>query len=101
MNLKTGNNKCTTILLIRSPDNYRGKSPDQLLGNKTADPNGPAVLALLLSIFYYHPLPGASGILEAAALSLVDKNSIEAAVNAVIPVFLIASLRVIFLSASC
>ena len=45
-----------------------------------------------------HPPPGPSGELEAALLCFVERNMIEAAVNAVIPTFCIACFLVIFLS---
>jgi hypothetical protein len=52
-----------------------------------------------LLVFFYvvgHPPPGLPGVLEAALLCFVERNSIEAAVNAVIPAFCIACFRVIF-----
>jgi hypothetical protein len=48
---------------------------------------GRLLLLFILQLQFYHPVPGSVGVDEAALLCFVERNSIEAAVNAVIPAF--------------
>ena len=68
--------------------------PNRFNQQKKAARNQAALFCCGYAMFY-QPDPGVVGTFEAAALSLVDRKSIEAAVNAVTPAFFIASLRVI------